>query len=263
MNGLLRRIFDYIRAIAWVVVPFCMIASLHYLFVFFPRSVKENDNHIYFNSLGLDYWGVIVGFFTLIVTLLVGWQIFSTIRERERNERLVDDIRQFQNSINAVQRGLEERLHSLEQCCSDGKNNIKDIYDTLKVHIDRIEQVEDLPYYLQTFEQANKLEDNGLTKEALFAYIRIASRLLSYSVTMQAIGKIATLLNQYKNSVRTEDVEAKLMELQTTFGSEKAKSMYLYKYITSDLEDIELFITQSGQFSPTSSPTAGAARKEA
>ncbi len=127
MSGLLRRIFDYLRAIAWVVVPFCMIASLHYLFVFFPRSVNENDNHIYFNNLGLDYWGVIVGFFTLIVTLLVGWQIFSTIRERERNERLEEQYSDFKNEMIAFRNGLEQRIKNMEDCCSEQKEQIENL----------------------------------------------------------------------------------------------------------------------------------------
>lgn len=134
MNGLLRQIFDYLRAIAWVAVPFCILASLHYLFVFFPRSVNENDNHIYFNSLGLDYWGVIVGFFTLIVTLLVGWQIFSTIRERERNERLEKQYNDFRNEMISFRNELEQRIKGMEDCCDERKKQI----ETLDIKVEHI-----------------------------------------------------------------------------------------------------------------------------
>lgn len=134
MNSLLRQIFDYLKAIAWVVVPFCILASLHYLFVFFPRSVNENDNHIYFNSLGLDYWGVIVGFFTFIVTLLVGWQIFSTIRERERNERLEKQYDDFRNEMITFRNGLEQRIKGMEDCCDERKNQIETL-DSKVEHI--------------------------------------------------------------------------------------------------------------------------------
>lgn len=119
-----KSILDYLKAIAWVVVPFCLLGSLHYLFVFFPRTVCEKDNHILFNHLGFDYFGVVVGFFTLLVTLLVGWQIFSNIKERERIDKLTESNTNFRNE-------LERRIKALEDCCENRKKEIENLADAV------------------------------------------------------------------------------------------------------------------------------------
>ena len=165
-----------------------MIASLHYLFVFFPRSVNENDNHIYFNNLGLDYWGVIVGFFTLIVTLLVGWQIFSTIRERERNERLTDEMRQFQNNINTTQQNLEERLNGFEQCCEDRRLEIEKLNDKINL------SVNSLLLIVSSDSMMRPLNING--KLSLTDAFRISK---SFSMLLTAIYQLASTKSDIKN----------------------------------------------------------------
>lgn len=43
-------------------------------------------------NLGFDYQGVIVGVLSLLVTALLGWQIYSTIALEERMRKVADDI---------------------------------------------------------------------------------------------------------------------------------------------------------------------------
>lgn len=104
-----KSILDYLKAIAWVVVPFCLLGSLHYLFIFFPRTVCEEDNHILFNHLGFDYFGVIVGFFTLLVTFLIGWNIYSTINAKEELERTKETLTQkYKTDIATMKSDIEK-----------------------------------------------------------------------------------------------------------------------------------------------------------
>lgn len=128
-----KSILDYLKAIAWVVVPFCLLGSLHYLFVFFPRTVCEEDNHILFNHLGFDYFGVVVGFFTLLVTLLVGWQIFSNIKERERFDKIAKENHKFQKGMIRFRNGLGGRIDNLDKCCKDGRTELTRLDEKIDV----------------------------------------------------------------------------------------------------------------------------------
>lgn len=76
-----------------------MLGSLHYLFVFFPRVLKNEDSVLELNHLNFDYLGVIVGFFTLLVTLLVGWNIYSTIKAKEEIEGIKKVVNTESNKI--------------------------------------------------------------------------------------------------------------------------------------------------------------------
>ena len=98
-----------------------MLGSLHYLFVFFPRVLKNEDSVLELNHLNFDYLGVIVGFFTLLVTLLVGWNIYSTIKARDELGKAKDDL----------VGDLNTKLQKYEKCCSNGMNKIADIESLL------------------------------------------------------------------------------------------------------------------------------------
>lgn len=148
-----KSILDYLKAIAWVVVPFCLLGSLHYLFFFFPRAVCEKDNHILFNHLGFDYFGVIVGFFTLFITFLVGWQIYSTINARK-------EISDFKDK---TERDFQKRIEHLEKCCEEGHSNIKKLhrdiatYSVLQERVMQIMESEFAELYLTQLTPANQI----------------------------------------------------------------------------------------------------------
>lgn len=60
------------------ILLFCLsvFVSFHYLFCNFPTKADRK-------SLSFDYEGLLVGFYGLLVTLLVAWQIYSTIKAKE------------------------------------------------------------------------------------------------------------------------------------------------------------------------------------
>lgn len=55
-------------------------------------------------NLGFDYQGVIVGVLSLLVTALLGWQIYSTIAMEERVRKIADTI--ASERTNELQRSL-------------------------------------------------------------------------------------------------------------------------------------------------------------
>ncbi|MFH8143290.1 MAG: DUF2730 domain-containing protein [Muribaculaceae bacterium] len=91
----------------WVIIPFCLIASIHHLFVYFPRILNPStieQGQSGYAHLGVDYLGIIVALFAIIVTILVTWQIYSTIRAKE-------ELRETQKEI---KESFEKRLKELE-----------------------------------------------------------------------------------------------------------------------------------------------------
>lgn len=77
-----------------VAILFSCLASIHYAVVFFPRFITIEEHNSYYQNLGVDYWGIIVGFFSFIVAVILGWQIFSSIKEKEELNRLKDTLKE-------------------------------------------------------------------------------------------------------------------------------------------------------------------------
>ncbi len=97
----LLTIVAYLRCLTWVVVPFCLVVTCHYIFHFFPRNVEVSQDFLnHCQSLGVDYWGIIVGFLTLVITFLVGWQIYNTINAKQEFERHKGELDQSRAEIN-------------------------------------------------------------------------------------------------------------------------------------------------------------------
>lgn len=115
----IRGIGFYVRIIAYIAIVICLFISLHYLCVHYARIIP-------FKGTGADYLGVIVGIMAALVTLLVGWQIFSNIKEREQIDRYVEENRDFTNRATAtinqfrvVITSLSEKVEFLEKCCEE------------------------------------------------------------------------------------------------------------------------------------------------
>ncbi|MBD5224810.1 MAG: hypothetical protein HDS68_02440 [Bacteroidales bacterium] len=111
----------YVRIIVGIAIFFCVGICVHYIAVFYPRISKIKDFEHYTSSIGVDYWGVIVGFMALLVTLLVGWQIFSTIKAKD----------ELYNTKDEIERRFTERLENLDECCKHGRSKIAELDDDI------------------------------------------------------------------------------------------------------------------------------------
>lgn len=168
-----KSILDYLKAIAWVVIPFCLLGSLHYLFVFFPRSFYEKDNHILLNHLGFDYFGIIVGFFSLLVTLLVGWNIFS----------MVDYRKKFENYKREINTKMDNNSARMEHF-------ICDVEEILQKCDKRIKEL-DSDSIMLTFQIAlNKLKPMDLSDRALVVGFGLLGLSKNESTTRQELSEI-------------------------------------------------------------------------
>lgn len=94
----------FFRIFAYISIAVCLFIGMHYICVHHPRIIP-------FNGLGADYIGIIIGILSGMITLLVGWQIFSNIQERERLDEIRRQFENFRNNINnQVDQLIEQRI---------------------------------------------------------------------------------------------------------------------------------------------------------
>lgn len=143
----------YLRIIVSIAIFFCVGICVHYVAVFYPRFTTIDDHKSYVSSIGVDYWGVIVGFMALLVTLLVGWNIYSTIKARE-------ELKSFETIESHFRGELNKHKQDVTKECSEVRKQIIDLH--IKVYTELLLTT---PLYLS----AHK-EDFERLKEALDVY---------------------------------------------------------------------------------------------
>lgn len=119
-SGICASIKGTVRIFVIPVIIFCLVVSIHYIAVFFPRFVSIEKHNTYYENLGIDYWGIIVGFFSFLVTILVGWNIYSTIRAKEElkeirrnlNKEFGEKIKSLENMVFKLSLRNNERITS-------------------------------------------------------------------------------------------------------------------------------------------------------
>lgn len=123
-------IATFLKKLCWVFVPFCVIISTLYLVTHFPRLINQvscDEGQSSYAHLGIDYLGIIIALFAIIVTILVGWQIFNNMKERERLEQLERQNIKFRNSMNLFRKGVETKVNAAEDCCNKRQKEIAEI----------------------------------------------------------------------------------------------------------------------------------------
>lgn len=131
MNDLIKTLHEilgtttktalWVKIIAILLFLFCAWMCINYFFQHYPNAEVT--------SSPFDYNGMLVGFFTLLVTLLVGWNIYSTINAKDELDKAIrgikdqydkviqamkDDIRRLSDTeteqaiIQAEQKGIEQ-----------------------------------------------------------------------------------------------------------------------------------------------------------
>lgn len=111
----IKGIYKYVQIIAWIGVFFCVCVCIHYLCGYCPRTKF---------SVEADYIGIVIGILSAMITLLVGWQIFSNIKERERFDKISKENHKFQKGMIRFRNGLGRRIDNLDKCCKDGRTEL-------------------------------------------------------------------------------------------------------------------------------------------
>lgn len=124
----LSTLVSFARYSLAVLVLFCVGVAIHYLCVCLPRHIEVKEANTYYQNMGLDYLGLIVAIFAVIVTLLVTWQIFSTIRAKEELKETQKEIKDgFESRLQYLENQMEQL--SNKQSRADGIEEAKEQID--------------------------------------------------------------------------------------------------------------------------------------
>lgn len=106
----IRGIGFYVRIIAYIALFFCVGVATHYLAYMLPRQLDAEAQNTHIQNLGVDYLGLIVAIFAVIVTLLVGWQIYNTIKVKDEFDDLKkikgETKQEVDEAVNRISREL-------------------------------------------------------------------------------------------------------------------------------------------------------------
>ena len=127
--GTTAKIALWVKIIAILIFVFCTWMCVNYFIQHYPDAEVT--------SKPFDYNGMLVGFFTLLVTLLVGWNIYSTINAKEelektRNKMKGDydvDIKQMKSDIASLKTSQTKR--AIKQAEERGAQNERKIASSM------------------------------------------------------------------------------------------------------------------------------------
>lgn len=118
----------FIKVIATISVAFCLIFAIHYICVFFPRIATLTEHKKFCETHGIDYLGIVIAFFGILVTLLVGWQIFNAVEVRKEIASIKDE---FEKRYTSDIEKLRERSKSMNDQSIKHNGDINEITNRL------------------------------------------------------------------------------------------------------------------------------------
>ncbi len=226
-----------VRIIAYIALAFCLGVVIHYLAIALPRIYETKKNAEELQNFGVDYLGLIVAIFAIIVTLLVGWQIFSNIQERNRIERFARDNEVFYQEMIKFRDGLEERFKELEKCCDGGKSELK----RLDKKIDNTNNASLLVMSANSLMKASNFEDkDSKTNHLLISMAYSSLWQAAYQYISSKVDKrnILGCISQMKTCLMMLSIdELKLIKEQYYSSLEKYA---LIKVLSEDYKDAEI-----------------------
>lgn len=136
-----------VRIIAYIALAFCLGVAIHYMAIALPRiyEYKKTTNEL--QNFGVDYLGLIVAIFAIIVTLLVTWNIYSTIKAKEElkdhHKKLKEEYDSAKKKIEALPDGkfksYDKLIDDMSKCCAERKDEIKQLREYFDKQINTIE----------------------------------------------------------------------------------------------------------------------------
>lgn len=132
--GTTTKIATWIKVVAITLFVVCVVLSFHYLFINFPRKTDTAN-------LSFDYVGMLIGIYGILVTLLVGWQIFSNLKEKERVDRLVSENEQLKREVLDYKSSITPRLSKMEDCCEKRGVEIQNLDNEMNMSFDKLSAV--------------------------------------------------------------------------------------------------------------------------
>lgn len=168
-----------VRIIAYIALAFCLGVVIHYLAIALPRIYEAKENAEKLQNFGVDYLGLIVAIFAILVTLLVGWQIFNNIKEKERLVQISSDNKEFTKTVKGELAKFGKTLESIQEqiICVNADN------EEIKEQVEKtINQYESIKLLSESFRDA--------TIGDLFRGLKMINYTEAYTNTFNAITEL-------------------------------------------------------------------------
>lgn len=169
----------YMRILVGLAIFFCLCVCVHYLCYCHPRIFSNG-------APKPDALGTVVAIFGAMITLLVGWQIFSNIKERERFDKLAEANDEFRKGVEVFRSELQEKISKMEECCDKRGEQIKAVDEKVDAHINATLLVLSSEALIKGIDAKSKLS----LSDALRVSIAYSSLLRAILQFVQTNGKI-------------------------------------------------------------------------
>lgn len=205
-----------------VMVLFCCGVAIHYLCICLPRHLEIKESNTYYQNMGIDYLGLIVAIFAVIITLLVAWQIYSTIKAKndisDYENNLKSEYNEYKKKLTSITKdklsAVDKRLSSLEDCCVSRQTEINELRKELSEKMAVIEAhslMNSANLYINAAEKSDKRFKDRIYENAYKAIIDALEQFYNgndYSEIRHCIDIATNCLNGIKsaNGIFTEIV---------------------------------------------------------
>ena len=178
------------------IINFALLIPL--LCMHFPRIIDSN--------LGFDYMGVIVGVLSLLVTVLVGWNIFNTLEFKKELEQIKQQLEEKEKTLKKQLEEIDDKFEELsckvygtyaEASIESAKISISNLLkDTRKTAISNT--IRNIVTAICFYAQAKKYNDADEGIETLVIIPKEEYNKLSQNEKNEIMDKINTIPNPNK-----------------------------------------------------------------
>lgn len=160
----------YMRILVGLAIFFCVCVSVHYLCFCQPKFLGGDAPHP-------DAEGTVVAIFGAIITLLVGWNIYSTVKATEELKSFRDIESSFRKELNKHKNDVAKESSELRKTAGDLYMNMyTDLLLTSPIYLSaHKEDFERLKEALDVYKSSNpkNLIANMLSKELSLGFLRL------------------------------------------------------------------------------------------
>lgn len=260
IQRLLRMIYNrlssfvtFIKCTFVVSLLFCVGVAIHYLCVCLPRHLEIKEANTYYQNMGVDYLGLIVAIFAVIITLLITWQIYSTIKAKNDvtsyKKILKSEYNRYRVKLANVTKeklsSFDRRLSSLENSCELRDTEINELKNELSDKITIIEAhsfMNAANLYINAAEKSEEVVKDRIYENAYKSIVDAIYLFYTghdYSEIRNCIGIATNCLNGIRvvGGIFTEIVyEDSLSKLKTLVSEESRLNTALKEGVISIIE---------------------------
>ncbi len=191
-------------------------------------------------NLGFDYLGVIVGIFSLLVTVLLGWNIYTVIDFKKKADELNKKVQKLNEES---EKNTQMALSKTEKKVDSYINESMELDSEMKQLKEKIEKLKADTTFGNIFDNATRMEKSNNLIYALDGYMDALNVAITdglqqdrIDVSIDAINRIIKSEKEHKNPIyilpKTKEIYCDIIS-SVKPQNETTRSIYTYLYDNS------------------------------